>query len=66
MHRVECSGQDIGKADEGISWRYATEAQLRETNSPRILHLATHGFSCLRAQMSIQVTNRNFRKVEDL
>ena len=34
--------------------------------SPRILHLATHGFFLPESTDEHQVTNRNFRKVEDL
>ena len=45
----ECKGLNaqakaLGKPIEVFLGAHASEAQLREINSPRILHLATHGF----------------------
>ena len=45
----ECTGLNakakaLGKPTEVFLGAHASEAQLREINSPRILHLATHGF----------------------
>ena len=45
----ECAGlkaqaRASGKPIQVFLGADATEAQLREVNSPRILHLATHGF----------------------
>jgi len=38
----------VWKIGKGVLGPNATEAELRQVNSPRVLHLATHGFSCRR------------------
>ena len=44
MRRVKAQAEASGKPIQVFLGADATEAQLREINSPRILHLATHGF----------------------
>ena len=44
MRRLKAQTEASGKPIQVFLGADATEAQLQEINSPRILHLATHGF----------------------